>query len=176
MSDENLVLGGVPNHQSDIEEYFDNIFRVKQRAGWPDRTFFTEHGPVGIEIKMNADTLKPQQIEMAGAFIERGWPYIVIRFHEKTTKTAGPNRIFTFQKYIGDRCFQGITLEQFSELTGMSYPKQTISEVSTTGVTRYEGFVSYSQVGPVYQKTSLSLEDRQKMTNDKPLIGGEDES
>lgn len=171
MVDGILVLGGKPNHQSDIEECFDNIFKIKHRQGWPDRTFFTEHGPVGIEIKMNGDPVKPSQIEMADTFVARGWPYIVIRFFKKRTKTRGPDRIFTFQRYVGDRCFQGLTLEQFSEFIEIKYSNQTISEVGTIGVSRYQGFLSYLQVSPIYQRTTLSLEDRHKISNARPLTG-----
>ena len=138
--------------KSEAEAYFDRLFSIAPSYGWPDRMFFTDGKLIGVEIKRNGQPLNYAQMTRAEEIHRKGYTYIVLRQFERKTAIAAPRFIFIFLKYVGDGCFQGMTLDQFTNLT-KTERLNNVSEVDLSifsSNVRYEGFLLSAQVGPIY--------------------------
>jgi len=177
------------------EEAFDELVGKKHSfKGWPDRLVQHNGQVVAIEIKEGLDPIRPSQSRVAEMFSSAGWHYVVIRFFAPT-KTNHP-MVFNITRHQGIRNVCGIpilksmTLKEFAGLIGLdknildSY--QVLSYASGTTL---QGYRMQAVEGPIYQPkyrllttprlsrintsspqySELSLEDRQKMTDERPL-------
>jgi len=174
MADGSIVLRGQFNTGSKVEERFDRIFGIKLRPGNPDRTLLTNHGPIAIEIKKNGDRLRPSQLAVAEEFVHHNWPFIIVRFFQRTTNSVarGPEYIFTFQRYIGNGCLAGMTLEQFQELLGDPDMDRRlrIVDAKIPRSTKYESYRQSMLVGPVYQTTSKVAERQINRSGNQVMV------
>ena len=179
------------------EEAFDELVGKKHSfKGWPDRLIQHNGQVIAIEIKEGADRIRASQTKVAELFSSVGWHYLVIHFFAPA-KTNHP-MVFNITRYRGvlNVCdlpvLEPMTLKEFASLIGLDKSiLDSYQELSYASGSTLKGCRMQAVVGPIYQpkyrllttprlsriranpdlqSLGLSLEDRQKMTNDKPLI------
>jgi hypothetical protein len=177
------------------EEAFDELVGKKHSFhGWPDRLIRHNSQVIAIEVKEGADPIRASQSAVAEMFSSVGWYYVVVRFFAPA-KTNHP-MVFNITRHQGIRnicnlpVLEPMTLKEFTDLIGLDGDiLDSYQELSFASGGTLDGYRAQAVTGPIYQLkyrllttprlsriigpspqySELSLEDRQKMTNEKPL-------